>query len=319
MSRAAPAMKTEAVSPSPVFDKCYRYRDAERARQVRLYPFFRALDSGSDPEVTIEGLRMIMLGSNNCLGLANDPRVKEAAVAAVGKDGSSCVGGRLVVVDGVFSMAGDITPLPEIVSAAREFAAGVMVDDAHGIGVLGRTGRGTAEHFGLEAEVDLMMGTFSKAMASIGGFIAADAPVIDYVKHHARTLIFSAAPSPGAAGAALAALAIMESEPERRASLWENTRFFVDALKSIGLDTGQSQTPVVPIVVGDDLVAIMMAQRLHEEGVFVNCVLPPATPRGRALIRTSLMATHTRDQLSRALDAIERIGREVGLVHGVGV
>ena len=413
MSRAAPTMKTEAVSPSPVFDKCYRYRDAERARQVRLYPFFRALDSGSDPEVTIEGLRMIMLGSNNYLGLANDPRVKEAAVAAVRKYGSSCagsrllngtldlhvrleerlaefvrqpaavtfttgyqvnlgtlsclvgkgdtvyldkldhaciidgarlsfghvckfkhsdpadlkrqlkndngVGGRLVVVDGVFSMEGDITPLPEIVSAAREFAAGVMVDDAHGIGVLGRTGRGTAEHFGLEAEVDLMMGTFSKAMASIGGFIAADAPVIDYVKHHARTLIFSAAPSPGAAGAALAALAIMESEPERRASLWENTRFFVDALKSIGLDTGQSQTPVVPIVVGDDLVAIMMAQRLHEEGVFVNCVLPPATPRGRALIRTSLMATHTRDQLSRALDAIERIGREVGLVHGVGV
>lgn len=413
MSRAASTMKTEAVSTPPFFDKCYRYRDAERARQVRLYPFFRTLDSGSDPEVTIEGLRMIMLGSNDYLGLANDPRVKEAAVAAVRKYGSSCagsrllngtldlhvrleerlaefmrqpaavtfttgyqvnlgtlsclvgkgdtvyldkldhaciidgarlsfghvcrfkhndpadlrrqlknddgVGGRLVVVDGVFSMEGDITPLPEIVSVAREFAAGVMVDDAHGIGVLGRTGRGTAEHFGLEAQVDLMMGTFSKAMASIGGFIAGDALVIDYVKHHARTLIFSAAPSPGAAGAALAALAIMDSEPERRASLWENTRFFADALKSLGLDTGQSQTPVVPIVVGDDLVALTMAQRLHEEGVFVNCVLPPATPPGRALIRTSLMATHTREQLSRALDAIERVGREVGLMHGVGV
>lgn len=413
MSRAASTMKTEAVSTPPFFDKCYRYRDAERARQVRLYPFFRTLDSGSDPEVTIEGLRMIMLGSNDYLGLANDPRVKEVAVAAVRKYGSSCagsrllngtldlhvrleerlaefmrqpaavtfttgyqvnlgtlsclvgkgdtvyldkldhaciidgarlsfghvcrfkhndpadlrrqlknddgVGGRLVVVDGVFSMEGDITPLPEIVSVAREFAAGVMVDDAHGIGVLGRTGRGTAEHFGLEAQVDLMMGTFSKAMASIGGFIAGDAPVIDYVKHHARTLIFSAAPSPGAAGAALAALAIMDSEPERRASLWENTRFFADALKSLGLDTGQSQTPVVPIVVGDDLVALTMAQRLHEEGVFVNCVLPPATPPGRALIRTSLMATHTREQLSRALDAIERVGREVGLMHGVGV
>src|SRR2546430_4271435 len=282
MSRAAPTMKTEAVSPSPVFDKCYRYRDAERARQVRLYPFFRALDSGSDPEVTIEGLRMIMLGSNNYLGLANDPRVKEAAVAAVRKYGSSCagsrllngtldlhvrleerlaefvrqpaavtfttgyqvnlgtlpclvgkgdtvyldkldhaciidgarlsfghvcrfkhsdpvdlkrqlknddgVGGRLVVVDGVFSMEGDITPLPEIVSVAREFAAGVMVDDAHGIGVLGRTGRGTAEHFGLEAEVDLMMGTFSKSMASIGGFVAGDATVIDYIDRKSTRL-----------------------------------------------------------------------------------------------------------------------------------
>lgn len=413
MSRAASTTKTEALSTSPFFDKCYRYRDAERARQMKLYPFFRTLDSGSDPEVTIEGLRMIMLGSNNYLGLANDPRVTEAAVAAVRKYGSSCagsrllngtldlhvrleerlaefmrqpaavtfttgyqvnlgtlsclvgkgdtvyldkldhaciidgarlsfghvcrfkhsdpvdlrrqlknadrVGGHLVVVDGVFSMEGDITPLPEIVSVAREFSAGVMVDDAHGIGVLGRTGRGTAEHFGLESEVDLLMGTFSKAMASIGGFIAGGAPVIDYVKHHARTLIFSAAPSPGAAGAALAALAIMENEPERRASLWENTRFFADALRSLGLDTGQSQTPIVPIIVGDDLVALTMAQRLHEQGVFVNCVLAPATPPGRALIRTSLMATHTREQLSRALDAIERVGREVGLVHGVGV
>lgn len=406
-------MKTDAVGTSQLFDKCHRYRDAERARQAGLYSFYRALDSGSDPEVTVGGLRMIMLGSNNYLGLTNDPRVKEAAVVAIRKYGSSCagsrllngtldlhvrleerlaefmrqpaavtfttgyqvnlgilsclvgkgdtvyldrldhaciidgarlsfgnvcrfkhndpvdlmrqmknddaVGGRLVVVDGVFSMEGDIAPLPEIVSVARQFAAGVMIDDAHGIGVLGRTGRGTAEHFGLEAEVDLIMGTFSKAMASIGGFIAGDAPVIDYVKHHARTLIFSAAPAPASAGAALAALAIMDSEPERRASLWENTRFFSDALKSLGLDIGQSQTPVVPIIVGDDIAALTIAQRLHEEGVFVNCVLPPATPPGRALIRTSLMATHTREQLSRALDAIERVWREVGLIRGVGV
>jgi 8-amino-7-oxononanoate synthase len=350
-----------------------------------------------------------MLGSNNYLGLTNDPRVKEAAISAIRRYGSGCAGsrllngtldlhvrleerlaefmrreavvtfttgyqvnlgaiaclvskgdtvyldkldhaciidgarlafghvhkfkhndsedlrrqmmtddegrGRLVVVDGVFSMEGDITPLPEIVAVAREFVAGVMVDDAHGIGVLGDTGRGTAEHFGLEADVDLIMGTFSKSMASIGGFVAGDATVIDYIKHRARTLIFSASPPPASIAAALAALAIMEGEPERRARLWENRRFFSDGLKLLGLDTGHSQTPVVPIVVGDDLVALKMVQRLHGEGVFVNCVLPPATPPGRALIRTSLMATHTREHLSRALDAIELAGREVGLVR----
>ncbi len=214
-------------------------------------------------------------------------------------------------------MEGDIAPLPEIVTVAREFAAGVMVDDAHGIGVLGRTGRGTAEHFGLEHDVDLIMGTFSKSMASVGGFIAGDATVIDYVKHRARTLIFSAAPPPASAAAALATVEIMDKEPERRDRLWENTGFFAEGLKSLGLDTGESRTPVVPIVVGEDLTALRMVHRLQEEGVFVNCVLSPATPPGRALIRTSLMATHSRAQLSRALDAFEKVGREVGLVKTV--
>jgi 8-amino-7-oxononanoate synthase len=222
--------------------------------------------------------------------------------------------GRLVVIDGVFSMEGDITPLPEIVSVAREFAAGVMVDDAHGIGVLGKTGRGTAEHFGLEQEIDLVMGTFSKSMASVGGFIAGNATVIDYIKHRARTLIFSAAPPPASAAAALATVEIMDKEPQRRERLWENTRFFADGLRSLGLDTGDSQTPVVPVVVGEDLTALRMVHRLQEEGVFVNCVLSPATPPGRALIRTSLMATHSREQLVRALEAFEKVGREVGLV-----
>ena len=413
MSKVASAAKAEAVRTSPVFDKCYRYQDAERARQAQLYSFFRVVESPQDPEVVVGGRRMIMLGSNNYLGLTNDPRVKEAAIGAIRQYGSGCAGsrflngtldlhtrleerlaefmrqdavvtfttgyqvnlgtiaclvskgdtvyldkldhaciidgarlafghvhkfkhndsadlrrqmmtddevsGRLVVVDGVFSMEGDITPLPEIVAVAREFAAGVMVDDAHGIGVLGDTGRGTAEHFGLEADVDLIMGTFSKSMASIGGFVAGDATVIDYIKHRARTLIFSASPPPASVAAALAALAIMESEPERRARLWENRRFFSDGLKLLGLDTGQSQTPVVPIIVGDDLVALKMVQRLHAAGVFVNCVLPPATPPGRALIRTSLMATHTREHLARALDAIELAGREVGLVRAASV
>jgi len=191
----------------------------------------------------------------------------------------------------------------------------MMVDDAHGIGVLGRTGRGTAEHFGLEHEVDLIMGTFSKSMASVGGFIAGNATVIDYIKHRARPLIFSAAPPPASAAAALATIEIMEGEPERRQRLWDNTRFFGGGLRSLGFDTGESKSPVVPIVVGEDLTALRMVHRLQEEGVFVNCVLSPATPPGRALIRTSLMATHTQESLARALDAFEKVGREVGLVR----
>ena len=208
---------------------------------------------------------------------------------------------------------------PEILAAAREFGAGLMVDDAHGIGVLGSTGRGTSEHFGLEDDVDLIMGTFSKSMASVGGFIAGSAVVIHYIKHRARTLIFSAAPPPASFAAALATVEIMEREPERRARLWENTRFFAAGLRSLGLDTGESETPVVPVVVGEDAIALKMVHRLDEEGVFVNCVLSPATPPGRALIRTSLMATHSREQLSRALSAIEKVGREVGVVRSVTV
>ena len=412
MSKVAPAAKEE-LRTAPLFEKCHRYEEAERVRQAGVYSFFRVIESAQDPEVVSGGRRMIMLGSNNYLGLTNDPRVKEAAVAAVRKYGSGCAGsrflngtldihvrleerlaefmrkdaavtfatgfqvnlgaisclvgkgdvvyldkqdhacildgarlsfgevrkfkhndaadlarqmrndvsprGRLIVVDGVFSMEGDIAPLPKIVEAARQFDAGVMVDDAHGIGVLGPTGRGTSEHFGLEDEVDLIMGTFSKSMASVGGFIAGDETVIDYIKHRARTLIFSAAPPPASVAAALATVEIMDKEPERRTRLWENARFFSEGLKSMGLDTAGSQTPVVPVVVGEDAAALAMVQRLDEEGVFVNCVLSPATPPGRALIRTSLMATHTREQLTQALEAIEKVARELSLLRPVGV
>jgi len=403
MSKTAPAVQTPAVNTSPFFEKCYRYEVPARVRQAGVYSFFRVVESAQDPEVTIGGRRLVMLGSNNYLGLTNDPRVKEAAIEAVRRYGSGSAGsrflngtldlhvrleerlaafmrqsaaitfatgfqvnlgaisclvgkgdtvyldkqdhaciidgarlsfgdvrkfrhndpadlkrqmrqdtgakGRFIVVDGVFSMEGDIAPLPEILAAAREFGAGLMVDDAHGIGVLGPTGRGTSEHFGLEEDVDLIMGTFSKSMASVGGFIAGDAVVIDYIKHRARTMIFSAAPPPASVAAALATLEIMEREPERRASLWKNTRFFVEGVRALGLDTGNSETPVVPIVVGEDSVALEMVHRLDKAGVFVNCVLSPATPPGRALIRTSLMATHTTDQLARALEAIERVGK----------
>jgi 7-keto-8-aminopelargonate synthetase-like enzyme len=222
--------------------------------------------------------------------------------------------GRLVVVDGVFSMEGDIAPLPQIVHVARDFGAGVMVDDAHGLGVLGRHGRGTAEHFSLEDEVHLIMGTFSKSLASIGGFIAGERAVIDHIRHTARSLIFSAALAPASVAAASAAVDILQDEPERRERLWRNTRFLMDGLSSVGFRTGDSRTPVIPIIVGDDDRAFAMTRRLEEEGVFVNPVVSPATPKDRALLRTSCMATHTEDHLSRALEACARVGREFGVI-----
>ncbi len=222
--------------------------------------------------------------------------------------------GALVVVDGVFSMEGDVVDLPGIVAAARQHGARVMVDDAHGIGVLGEHGRGTAEHFGLEGEVDLIMGTFSKSLASVGGFVVGSERVVNWIKHRARTLIFSAAPPPAAVAAALAAVDILEREPERRARLWENTRFMAASLRALGFDTGDSTTPIIPVVVGDDRLAFLMARRLEEEGVFVNPVITPAVPPGRAMLRTSYMATHTRAHLERALAAFATVGREVGVI-----
>jgi 7-keto-8-aminopelargonate synthetase-like enzyme len=217
------------------------------------------------------------------------------------------------VVDGVFSMEGDLCRLPEVVELKRRFATRVMIDDAHGLGVLGTDGRGTAEHFGLEPEVDLLMGTFSKSLAAIGGFVAGEAAVIDYVKHHARSEIFSAALPPASAAAVLQALEIVEREPERRKQLWENTQYMKRELERLGFDTGESESPVIPVVVGDDLTAFRAVRRLDEEGVFVNCAISPAVPTGRAILRTSYMATHTRGHLDRALDALARVGRELGL------
>jgi 8-amino-7-oxononanoate synthase len=373
-----------------------------------VFPYFRVIESAQDPEVRIDGKNLVMLGSNNYLGLTNHPKVKEAAIQAVARYGSGCAGSRflngtlgihveleeklanfmgkdaaitfstgfqvnlgviaclvergdvvyldkqdhaciidgarlsfgvtkkfahndptdlkrlmadgsarkgsLVVVDGVFSMEGDIARLPELVDVAQEFGAGLMVDDAHGLGVLGSRGRGTAEHFGLEDEVDLIMGTFSKSLASIGGFICGDADMIHFIKHNARTLIFSAAPPPASVAAASAAVDIIAREPDRRERLWKNTRFMMQGLKNLGFDTGASETPVIPILVGDDHRAFAMSKRLQEEGVFVNPVVSPATPKGRALLRTSYMATHTEDHLSRALDALKKVGQEFGVI-----
>ena len=392
-----------------IFEKCFKFRDADAVKEAGLYLYFRTISSAQDPVVVIDGKPVVMLGSNNYLGLTNHPEVKKAAQDAVAAYGTGCAGSRflngtldihvkleeklaefmhkpaaltfstgfqvnlgvisclvergdivyldkldhaciidgarlgfgsvvkfhhndmddlerrlavhdsrkaaLIVVDGVFSMEGDIADLPRLVEIGRAHGCRVMVDDAHGIGVLGKHGRGTAEHFGLEDEVDLVMGTFSKSLASVGGFIAGNERVINWIKHHARSLIFSAAPPPASVAAVLKAVEIIEREPERRAQLWENTRFMAAGFKSLGFDTGLSASPVIPVLAGDDRLAFVMAKRLQEEGVFVNPIVSPATPPGRALLRTSYMATHRREHLERALDGFAKVGREVGVIQ----
>jgi 8-amino-7-oxononanoate synthase len=390
-----------------IFEKCNKFTRAKELISVGLYPYFRTVESAQDPEVLIRGRRMIMVGSNNYLGLTNHPRVKEAAIHAIEKYGSGCAGsrflngtltihvelegklarfirkdaalvfstgfqvnlgvisamvgkddiviidkmdhasiidgcrlsygevkkfkhndmvdlerilqqnggrGKLIVVDGVFSMEGDIVNLPEVVKLAKSYGARLMIDDAHGIGVLGKTGRGTAEHFGLEDEVDLIMGTYSKSLASIGGFIAGSEEVVHYIKHFARSLIFSASPPPASVAAVSVALDIIENEPERIERLWRNTRKMLKGFKSLGFEVGPSETPIIPIIVGDNETAFRMAMMLEDEGVFANVAVSPAVPDGRALIRTSYMATHTEEQLEKVLGAFEKVGRAMGMI-----
>jgi 8-amino-7-oxononanoate synthase len=399
----------EPASSRSLFDKCRTYTVPDDLRAAGLFTFFRTIESGQDPVVTMGGREMIMLGSNNYLGLTSHPKIKERAIEAIRKYGAGCAGsrllngtldihveleerlavfmkrpacvtfstgflvnlgvisslagkgdsiyldrqdhaciydgarlavgaevkkfkhndpadlrrllalngdrgGRMLVVDGVFSMEGDIAPLPEYTAICDDYDVAFMVDDAHGVGVLGKNGRGTAEHFGLEHKVDLIMGTFSKSLATVGGFVVGEPDVIKFIKHRARALMFTAAPPPASVAAVLAALDIIESEPERRERLWENTRFMMTALRAIGFDCGNSATPVIPIVVGADMLAFQMAKRLDDEGVFVNAVVSPGSPPGRALIRTSYMATHTKAHLTRALEAFRKVGRELGLV-----
>jgi 8-amino-7-oxononanoate synthase len=396
----------EAVT-TDLFDKCRQFTTAKEVMAAGLYPYFHVVESEQNPEVIVEGRKMIMLGSNNYLGLTSHPKVKEAAIEAVKKYGSGCAGtrflngtldihvkleeklasffrkeaaltfstgyqtnlgiisslagkhdlvvidkldhasiidacrlsyaevkkfrhsdmgsleyilkeggnrGKLVVVDGVYSMEGDIAPLPEIVKICRKYGARLMVDDAHGIGVLGKTGRGTVEHFGLEKEVDIIMGTYSKSMASIGGFVAASEEVIHFIKHTSRPLIFSASPPPASVAAVIAALDIIDREPERRERLWHNTNKMMKAFKQMGYDTGIAATPIIPLVIGEMEPTFQMWKFLYDDGLFVNSVVPPATTPGRCLIRTSYMATHTDEMLDRALDVIEKNGRKLGVI-----
>lgn len=222
---------------------------------------------------------------------------------------------KMVVVDGVFSMEGDISPLDQIVALRQKHEFGIMVDDAHGVGVLGKTGRGTAEHFRVEDDVDIIMGTYSKSLATIGGFVAASADIIKYLKHISRSMIFSASLAPALVSAVSTALDIIDQEPERRERLWANTERMMNGFRSCGFDIGAAASPIIPIVVGEDMLAFKMALMLQEEGVFANPVVSPATPPGRALIRTSYMATHTDEHLDRVLEAFVKVGKGVGLIN----
>jgi 7-keto-8-aminopelargonate synthetase-like enzyme len=221
---------------------------------------------------------------------------------------------RFIVTDGIFSMEGDIVKMKELVELSKKYPSRLMVDDAHSLGVLGPNGNGTAAHFDVTKDVDLIMGTFSKSLGCVGGFIAGEGKVIEYIKHHSRQIIFTASLPPSNAAAVKAALSIIKSEPERRAQLWENTEFMRKGLQELGYDTGESTTPVIPVIIGKDSKTFQVWKALMEAGVYTNPVVSPATPPGRGLLRTSYMATHTRKQLEFCLDMFEKVGKEAKVI-----
>jgi 8-amino-7-oxononanoate synthase len=390
-----------------IFNKCFDYSTVKEAKASGVYPYFIPLDENEGTEVIFNGRHIIMCGSNNYLGLTTHPKVRQAAIDALNRYGTSCTGsrflngnltlhetleeeiadwvgkeaslvfstgmqvnlgtisalvsrgdiiildkedhasivdgaflsggkieryrhndmdhlervleslpqdkGKLLVVDGLFSMEGDIAPLPELVPLCKEYGVRLMVDDAHAMGVLGG-GRGTAVHFGMTEDVDLIMSTFSKSFASLGGFIAGDKDVIEYVQHHARSLIFSASIPPSNAAAALAALEVMREEPERIVRVNQIGDMMRREYHNLGFDTGDSITPVIPIIIGDDELTFMTWRMLFENGVFVNPVISPAVSPGRQLLRTSYMATHTDEQLNKVLTIFEKVGKQLGLI-----
>ena len=221
---------------------------------------------------------------------------------------------KMIVVDGIFSMEGDIVKLPELVQLAEKYNASIMVDDAHSLGVLGKNGSGTASHFGLTDKVDLIMGTFSKSFASLGGFIAADKEVINFIKHNSRTLIFSASMTPSSVAAVLASIEIMENEPERISHLWDLTHHALKGFKAAGFDTGKSETPIIPLFIRDDIKALKLTHILLEDGVFVNPVVSPAVPKEDSLIRYSLMATHTFEQVDISIEKITKAAKSLAIL-----
>src|SRR4030067_544462 len=222
--------------------------------------------------------------------------------------------GKLIIVDGIFSMEGDIADLPNIVKLAKAYGSRVMVNDAHSLGVLGAGGRGTAEHFALEDQVDLIMGTYSKSLAAIGGFVAGSGEVIDFIKHVGRSMIFSSSLPPSLVASVSAALDIIEEQPQLRTQLWKNTHKMLQGYKKLGYDTGTSETPIIPIIIKDSIKVYEMCRFLFENGVFVNPVVSPAVPPGGELLRTSYMATHTEAQLNQVLEAFQKGGKEMGLI-----
>jgi len=389
-----------------IFEKCREYTRARDLQAAGLYAWFLPIQNSEGTEAVFDGNRVLMLGSNNYLGLTTDPRVRQAAIDATNEFGTSCTGSRflngtlelhhelenrlakfvgkeqalvfstgyqvnlgvisclagkgdtivtdkedhasiidgamlahgelrrfghhnidhferilksidedsgaMVVVDGLYSVSGDLSPLPEMTPICKKYGARLMVDDAHGMGVMAR-GRGTAAHFGVTDDVDLIMGTFSKSFASLGGFIAGDEDIIHYIKHNARSMMFSAAMPASNVAAALAALDIIENEPERVDRLWAVADRMRNGLKQLGFDTGGSVSPVIPIIIGAEKLALIAWKKLFEAGVYTNVFLPPAVPVGKSLLRTSYMATHTDEQIDRALNIMEDVGRELGL------
>lgn len=391
-----------------IYDKCYAFKRAEEAMKMDMYPYFTPIQEVYGNKVKVNGKEMIMVGSNNYLGLLDHPEVMKAAQAAVDKYGAATCGsrflngtldihveleerlaqfmnkeaaltfstgfqtnqgvistligkgdavitdkmdhasiidacrlsygdvykfnhndindlekvlstldketGKMIVVDGVFSMEGDLANLPGIVELKKKYDCVLMVDDAHGIGVMGGHGRGTSEHFQVEKDSDLIMGTFSKSFAALGGFVVGDQKVISYIKHHARALIFSASITPASVATVLATLNIIEREPERRENLWRITQKMKAGFQNMGYDTGPTETPIIPVVIGDDMKAFMLWRFLRDEGIFTNPVIHPAVPHGQALIRTSYSATHSEEELDVVLKSFEKCGKMLGIL-----
>ncbi len=403
----AGSLLTSSGPAADIFQKAYDFTQAKEAMALGIYPYFRPLSDTEGVVAYFEGKQVVMIGSNNYLGLTTHPRVKEAAMKALEHYGTSVTGsrylngnlqlhrdldqrlakfvnkeaalvfstgyqtnlgtisaiaqkgdylildkedhasivdgaifsraeikrfnhndldslvsvlkkipadaGKLVVVDGVYSMSGDIAPLPEIIEISKRYGARLMVDDAHSVGVLGN-GHGTAAHFGVTEEVDLIMGTFSKSFASIGGFIAGDEQVVHYIQHFARPMIFSAALPAPCVAAVLAAVDVIESEPEHVQRLWENAEYMRAGFKKLGYNTGTSCTPIIPIIIGEMYRTGITWGALIEEGVYTNPVIPPGVPPNKSLLRTSYMATHRKEHLDRALKAFEVVGHRLDLI-----
>ena len=392
-----------------IFDKANAFTRVDEAKALGVYPYFKPISEQNIGTVTVEGREMIITGSNDYLGLTQDPRLQEAASSVFDRYGTSCTGsrfltgtlelheelesrlanflgyesvltfstgflgvlsvisaltgrqdilyfdrenhaclydgarlsfghlrkyrhndlddlerllkkdagkpgGRMIVTDGIFSMSGHVADLPGIVELARKYGARVAVDDAHSTGVLGADGRGTPEHFGLEDEIDLLMGTFSKSFASVGGFVAGPAPVVSFIKHHARPFIFTAALPAMQVAATLKALDVMQTEPWHREKLFENADRLRDGLNALGYDTLGSETPIVPVLIGSDDLTFVFWKALWEAGIFTTPALPPGVPPEQSLIRTSVNANHTPGQIKRLVEVFAGVGEHLGVI-----
>lgn len=389
--------------------KLAQYTAPQEAKAAGIYPYFRAISSEQDPEVIINGKKVLMFGSNCYTGLVNDPRIKEAAVEATRKYGTGCAGSpflngtldlhkklenalaeymgkedvmvyssgfevnlgvvscltgpkdyilwdeqdhasiieglrasfskslkyrhndmesletqlqkcdpdrlKLIVSDAVFSMEGDVANVRKMVELAKKYNAALMIDEAHGIGVFGEGGRGVCHAQGVAKDVDLIMGTFSKSFASLGGFIATDKEITNFLRHHSRSYIFTASITPASTAAALKALEIMQTEPERQTRLWELTEFALEGFRNMGVEIGNTSTPIIPLYVRDNFKTFAITRDLLDEGIFVNPVVSPAVAPQDTLIRFSLMATHSKEQVETALEKIEKVFRSHGVIE----